>query len=65
VIIYAYFIFKTPEEWQLVFFVTAIIYLGGAIFYGITASGERQEWSKMETYEESKVKSFDNKKFME
>ncbi len=50
-----YSIIQTPEEWQFVFFVTALVYFGGAIFYGITASGERQEWSKMENYEESRV----------
>ena len=46
---------KTPEEWQFVFFVTASIYLFGAVFYSLTASGERQDWSKMEPYEESHV----------
>jgi hypothetical protein len=35
--------------------VTACVYLFGAIFYSMTASGERQDWSKMEPYEESHV----------
>jgi hypothetical protein len=47
--------FQTSEEWQFVFFVTASIYLFGAIFYSLTASGERQEWSKLVPYEESHV----------
>lgn len=35
----------TAEEWQIVFFITAGIYLFGAIFYGIFASGDLQPWA--------------------
>ncbi|XP_049865733.1 vesicular glutamate transporter 1-like isoform X1 [Pectinophora gossypiella] len=35
---------KTVEEWRLVFFISAAIYLIGAIVYGIFASGEKQPW---------------------
>ncbi|XP_040572757.1 sialin isoform X1 [Lepeophtheirus salmonis] len=39
---------KTPEEWQYVFFITASVYFVGGILYGFMASGERQDWSKIE-----------------
>ena len=39
---------KSLESWQHVFVITAFIYALGALFYGIFASGERQEWSKMD-----------------
>jgi len=38
---------RTQEEWQYVFLITAGIYLLGAIFYGLMASGERQSWSRI------------------
>lgn len=37
---------KLASEWQIVFYIASAIYLMGAIFYGIFASGERQEWAK-------------------
>ena len=40
------------ESWQLVFSITAVVYALGAIFYGIFASGDRQEWSKIDQDEE-------------
>lgn len=36
---------KTKAEWRMVFFISSLIYLFGAIFYGIFASGERQHWA--------------------
>ena len=39
---------KSVQAWQHVFMITAFIYAIGAIFYGIFASGERQEWSKID-----------------
>lgn len=39
---------KTIDEWQYVFLITAAVYLIGAIFYGLLASGERQDWSRIE-----------------
>ena len=39
---------KTHSEWQVVFLITAVVYLCGAIAYGLMASGERQDWSRIE-----------------
>ncbi|UYV71568.1 hypothetical protein LAZ67_8003711 [Cordylochernes scorpioides] len=36
---------ETQKEWQLVFFISAAIYIVGAAFYGGLASGERQPWA--------------------
>ncbi|XP_046664263.1 vesicular glutamate transporter 2-like isoform X2 [Homalodisca vitripennis] len=36
---------KSAEQWQVVFYVASTIYLLGALFYGIFASGERQPWA--------------------
>ncbi|XP_067133318.1 sialin-like [Centruroides vittatus] len=38
---------KTQEEWKTVFFIAAGIYFVGAIFYGLFASGEKQNWSSI------------------
>jgi ACS family sodium-dependent inorganic phosphate cotransporter len=38
---------RTEEEWQYVFLITACVYLLGAIFYGLMASGRRQDWSRI------------------
>ena len=43
---------KSVDSWQHVFIITAFVYALGAIFYGIFASGERQEWSKIDRDEE-------------
>ncbi len=53
---------KTPDEWQNVFFITASVYLIGGILYGLLASGERQEWSKIDHDEEELVINFTGKK---
>ncbi|GLH08998.1 Uncharacterized protein GBIM_14150 [Gryllus bimaculatus] len=37
---------KTPEEWRIVFYIASGVYFGGAIFYSIFASGERQKWAE-------------------
>lgn len=37
---------QNPAQWQIVFYIASAIYLGGAVFYGIFASGERQPWAK-------------------
>ena len=39
---------QTHAEWQYVFLITAGVYLCGAIVYGLLASGERQDWSRIE-----------------
>ncbi|XP_071954981.1 vesicular glutamate transporter 1-like [Antedon mediterranea] len=36
---------KTPEEWEKVFLIAAIIHFVGVIFYGMFASGEKQPWA--------------------
>lgn len=40
---------QTQEEWQVVFYISSAIYLVGAIFYGIFASGEEQSWAHIES----------------
>ncbi|KAJ9573903.1 hypothetical protein L9F63_008702 [Diploptera punctata] len=39
---------KSASEWQIVFYMAGLIYLVGAIIYGLFASGERQSWAKEE-----------------
>jgi ACS family sodium-dependent inorganic phosphate cotransporter len=36
---------QTPEEWQAVFYIAGGVYLAGAVFYGLFASGDRQKWA--------------------
>ncbi|XP_029649434.1 sialin [Octopus sinensis] len=36
----------TQEEWQVVFYISAAVYIFGAIFYFLFASGEIQPWSQ-------------------
>ncbi|GLG97099.1 Putative inorganic phosphate cotransporter [Gryllus bimaculatus] len=36
---------KALREWQGVFYIAGGIYLAGAVFYGLFASGERQKWA--------------------
>jgi len=38
-------IFQTAEEWQLVFWITALVYAFGVIFFALTVSGDRQPWN--------------------
>ncbi|XP_012942626.1 sialin [Aplysia californica] len=40
---------QTRAEWQIVFYVAAAIYIFGAVFYIIFASGELQPWARVET----------------
>lgn len=37
---------ETQEEWRVVFFIAASIYLFGLLFYAIFASGEKQPWAE-------------------
>ncbi|KAL0280109.1 UNVERIFIED_CONTAM: hypothetical protein PYX00_001499 [Menopon gallinae] len=39
---------KTPEEWQVVFYIASAVYLLGAAFYAIFASGEEQIWANLD-----------------
>ncbi|XP_071142339.1 sialin-like [Mytilus edulis] len=36
-------------QWQIVFYIAAAIYLLGAVFYGIFATGNRQKWAEVPT----------------
>nr|CAG4645485.1 EOG090X04X8 [Lynceus sp. MCZ IZ 141354] len=36
---------KSASEWHIVFYIAAALYIAGAIFYIIFASGDRQSWS--------------------
>lgn len=38
-------LFQSAEQWQYVFYIASTIYLLGALFYGLFASGERQPWA--------------------
>lgn len=38
---------KTHEEWEAVFYIASGVYLAGALFYGLFASGERQKWAEI------------------
>lgn len=37
---------QSREQWQIVFYVAAAIYLFGAVFYLIFGSGELQHWAR-------------------
>ncbi|KAK2847988.1 hypothetical protein Q7C36_009670 [Tachysurus vachellii] len=45
---------KTRREWQNVFVIAAMVHYCGVIFYGIFASGEKQDWADPETTSEEK-----------
>jgi len=53
----------THSEWQVVFLITAVVYLCGAIAYGLMASGERQDWSRIEG-EDARLSGVDEQTFM-
>ncbi|XP_013392278.1 vesicular glutamate transporter 3 [Lingula anatina] len=38
---------KLASEWRIVFYISAAIYLLGAVVFGLCASGERQDWAQM------------------
>lgn len=37
---------QTSEEWHIVFYISAGIYILGCVFYAVTASGKRQTWAQ-------------------
>lgn len=49
---------KSAAEWRIVFIIAASIYLGGAVIYGIFASGQLQPWA-IQSKKESGT-SYDN-----
>ncbi|OCT87624.1 vesicular glutamate transporter 3 [Xenopus laevis] len=58
-------IHKTREEWQNVFLIAAIVHYSGVVFYGIFASGEKQDWADPESLSEDKCGIIDNDELQE
>ncbi|XP_078005529.1 vesicular glutamate transporter 3 isoform X3 [Phascolarctos cinereus] len=56
---------KTREEWQNVFLIAALVHYSGVIFYGVFASGEKQEWADPENLCEEKCGIIDQDELME
>ncbi|XP_072511783.1 vesicular glutamate transporter 3 isoform X3 [Notamacropus eugenii] len=56
---------KTREEWQNVFLIAALVHYSGVIFYGVFASGEKQEWADPENLCEEKCGIIDQDELIE
>ncbi|KAM5175047.1 vesicular glutamate transporter 3 isoform 2-T2 [Callospermophilus lateralis] len=56
---------KTREEWQNVFLIAALVHYSGVIFYGIFASGEKQDWADPESLCEEKCGIIDQDELAE
>uniref|UniRef100_A0A8C5KSM1 Solute carrier family 17 (sodium-dependent inorganic phosphate cotransporter), member 8 n=1 Tax=Jaculus jaculus TaxID=51337 RepID=A0A8C5KSM1_JACJA len=56
---------KTREEWQNVFLIAALVHYSGVIFYGVFASGEKQEWADPENLTEEKCGIIDQDELAE
>ncbi|XP_043824855.1 vesicular glutamate transporter 3 isoform X3 [Dromiciops gliroides] len=56
---------KTREEWQNVFLIAALVHYSGVIFYGVFASGEKQEWADPENLCEEKCGFIDQDELLE
>ncbi|CAH2277493.1 vesicular glutamate transporter 3 [Pelobates cultripes] len=56
---------KSREEWQNVFLIAAIVHYSGVIFYGIFASGEKQDWADPENLSEDKCGIIENDELAE
>ncbi|XP_049740107.1 vesicular glutamate transporter 3 isoform X2 [Elephas maximus indicus] len=56
---------KTREEWQNVFVIAALVHYSGVIFYGVFASGEKQEWADPENLSEEKCGIIDQDELAE
>jgi nitrate/nitrite transporter NarK len=39
---------NTPGEWQLIFWITFVVYMVGVVFFFLTVSGDTQEWNFIE-----------------
>lgn len=50
----------SSEEWQMVFYIAAIIYVFGAIVYGTFASSETQQWSLDNDHEDDYIEGRDS-----
>ncbi|XP_006871188.1 PREDICTED: vesicular glutamate transporter 3 [Chrysochloris asiatica] len=56
---------KTREEWQNVFVIAAMVHYSGVIFYGVFASGEKQDWADPENLSEEKCGILDQDELAE
>ncbi|XP_036108170.1 vesicular glutamate transporter 3 isoform X3 [Molossus molossus] len=56
---------KTREEWQNVFLIAALVHYSGVVFYGVFASGEKQEWADPENLSEEKCGIIDQDELAE
>ncbi|XP_004675823.1 PREDICTED: vesicular glutamate transporter 3 isoform X2 [Condylura cristata] len=56
---------KTREEWQNVFLIAALVHYSGVIFYGVFASGEKQDWADPENLSEEKCGIIDQDELAE
>ncbi|KAL6079220.1 hypothetical protein STEG23_018374, partial [Scotinomys teguina] len=56
---------KTREEWQNVFLIAALVHYSGVIFYGVFASGEKQDWADPESLSEEKCGIIDQDELAE
>lgn len=46
--LYAFYILSQgAEEWQVIFFLASAIYVAGAVFYLLFASGRQQPWAEV------------------
>ncbi|XP_078272695.1 vesicular glutamate transporter 3 isoform X2 [Rhinoraja longicauda] len=58
-------IHKTREEWQNVFVIASVVHYSGVIFYGVFASGEKQDWADPEESSEDKCGIIDQDELAE
>ncbi|XP_028023009.1 vesicular glutamate transporter 3 isoform X2 [Balaenoptera acutorostrata] len=56
---------KSREEWQNVFLIAALVHYSGVIFYGVFASGEKQEWADPENLSEEQCGIIDRDELAE
>ena len=52
--------FQNSSEYRIVFLITCGIYLFGAVFYGIFASGDIQPWALTESVEKIHLEEIEN-----
>ncbi|XP_072125414.1 vesicular glutamate transporter 3 [Mobula birostris] len=58
-------IHKTRQEWQNVFLIASVVHFSGVIFYGVFASGEKQDWADPEETQEDKCGIIDQDELAE
>ena len=46
---------QSSEEWESVFLIASLIHFGGVIFYGVFASGEKQDWADPDPVVEKEI----------